>query len=262
MLDERARALLNYVDPRDVIRADQAAVKRLRPLARQGIEPVALFRIVLLPIGAWNTRRCRAASSRAFAPRRIAISGTDTSASEGLPWLSPTRKQSTAAAPRRASRRQSAAPASERRQVGLGVRRSSSKDAELEAYRDMLLIRRFEEKAGQMYGMGLIGGFCHLYIGQEAVVVGMQMALRARRPGHHRLSRPRPHAGLRHGPQGRDGRADRPPRRLFQGQGRLDAHVQPSRRTSSAATASSARRCRSAPASPSPTATARTTMSA
>jgi pyruvate dehydrogenase E1 component alpha subunit len=51
------------------------------------------------------------------------------------------------------------------------------KDAELKAYRDMLLIRRFEEKAGQMYGMGLIGGFCHLYIGQEAVVVGMQLAL-------------------------------------------------------------------------------------
>ncbi|MFM8988887.1 MAG: pyruvate dehydrogenase (acetyl-transferring) E1 component subunit alpha, partial [Alphaproteobacteria bacterium] len=43
----------------------------------------------------------------------------------------------------------------------------------LQYYRDMLLIRRFEEKAGQMYGMGLIGGFCHLYIGQEAVVVGM-----------------------------------------------------------------------------------------
>ncbi|MDQ0436697.1 pyruvate dehydrogenase E1 component alpha subunit [Kaistia dalseonensis] len=42
----------------------------------------------------------------------------------------------------------------------------------------MLLIRRFEEKAGQMYGMGLIHGFCHLYIGQEAVVVGMQMAIR------------------------------------------------------------------------------------
>jgi len=46
----------------------------------------------------------------------------------------------------------------------------------LKAYRDMLLIRRFEEKAGQLYGMGLIGGFCHLYIGQEAVVVGMQAA--------------------------------------------------------------------------------------
>ncbi len=53
------------------------------------------------------------------------------------------------------------------------------KEQELSAYRDMLLIRRFEEKAGQMYGMGLIGGFCHLYIGQEAVVIGMQMALKA-----------------------------------------------------------------------------------
>src|SRR5690348_13696151 len=52
------------------------------------------------------------------------------------------------------------------------------KERELTAYREMLLIRRFEEKAGQMYGMGLIGGFCHLYIGQEAVVVGMQMAMK------------------------------------------------------------------------------------
>ena len=53
-----------------------------------------------------------------------------------------------------------------------------SKEQELTAYREMLLIRRFEEKAGQMYGMGLIGGFCHLYIGQEAVVTGMQMTLK------------------------------------------------------------------------------------
>ncbi len=52
------------------------------------------------------------------------------------------------------------------------------RDDLLRAYRDMLLIRRFEEKAGQLYGMGLIGGFCHLYIGQEAVVVGIQMALK------------------------------------------------------------------------------------
>jgi pyruvate dehydrogenase E1 component alpha subunit len=52
-----------------------------------------------------------------------------------------------------------------------------SPDALKNYYRDMLLIRRFEERAGQMYGMGLIGGFCHLYIGQEAVVVGMQAAL-------------------------------------------------------------------------------------
>ena len=54
---------------------------------------------------------------------------------------------------------------------------SADKDLLLKAYRDMLLIRRFEEKAGQLYGMGLIGGFCHLYIGQEAVVVGMQLAI-------------------------------------------------------------------------------------
>src|SRR5262245_12567353 len=54
-----------------------------------------------------------------------------------------------------------------------------NKEQELTAYRQMLLIRRFEEKAGQLYGMGLIGGFCHLYIGQEAVVVGMQMAVKA-----------------------------------------------------------------------------------
>ena len=52
------------------------------------------------------------------------------------------------------------------------------RELELAAYKDMLLIRRFEEKAGQLYGMGLIGGFCHLYIGQEAVVVGMQMAMK------------------------------------------------------------------------------------
>jgi pyruvate dehydrogenase E1 component alpha subunit len=51
-----------------------------------------------------------------------------------------------------------------------------SKEDLIRHYRDMLLIRRFEEKAGQLYGMGLIGGFCHLYIGQEAVVVGMQAA--------------------------------------------------------------------------------------
>ena len=47
----------------------------------------------------------------------------------------------------------------------------------LQFYRDMLLIRRFEEKAGQLYGLGLIGGFCHLYIGQEAVAIGLQSAL-------------------------------------------------------------------------------------
>ena len=58
-----------------------------------------------------------------------------------------------------------------------GAAKTPSVEQLLKYYREMLLIRRFEEKAGQMYGMGLIGGFCHLYIGQEAVVVGMQNAL-------------------------------------------------------------------------------------
>ena len=52
-----------------------------------------------------------------------------------------------------------------------------TQEQEVAAYRDMLMIRRFEEKAGQLYGMGFIGGFCHLYIGQEAVVTGMQAAI-------------------------------------------------------------------------------------
>jgi pyruvate dehydrogenase E1 component alpha subunit len=54
-----------------------------------------------------------------------------------------------------------------------------NKEQELTAFRQMLRIRRFEEKAGQLYGLGLIGGFCHLYIGEEAVVVGMQMVLKS-----------------------------------------------------------------------------------
>ena len=60
-------------------------------------------------------------------------------------------------------------------------------------YSDMLLIRRFEEKAGQLYGMGLIGGFCHLYIGQEAVVVGMQAALK---PGDQVITAYRDHGHM------------------------------------------------------------------
>ncbi len=56
-------------------------------------------------------------------------------------------------------------------------RHKADKAELLEFYRQMLLIRRFEERAGQLYGLGLIGGFCHLYIGQEAVVVGLQLAM-------------------------------------------------------------------------------------
>lgn len=57
--------------------------------------------------------------------------------------------------------------------------KSISEEEALKAYYDMLLIRRFEERAGQLYGMGLIAGFCHLYIGQEAIVVGIQSVLQA-----------------------------------------------------------------------------------
>jgi len=63
----------------------------------------------------------------------------------------------------------------------------------LRAYRMMLTIRRFEEKAGQLYGMGLIGGFCHLYIGQEAVVTGLQMALK---PGDEVITSYRDHGHM------------------------------------------------------------------
>jgi pyruvate dehydrogenase E1 component alpha subunit len=68
-----------------------------------------------------------------------------------------------------------------------------NREQELAAYRAMLLIRRFEEKAGQLYGMGLIGGFCHLYIGQEAVVTGMQMAVK---PGDEIITGYRDHGHM------------------------------------------------------------------
>ncbi len=68
-----------------------------------------------------------------------------------------------------------------------------TRDEELQAYRDMLLIRRFEERAGQLYGMGFIGGFCHLYIGQEAVVVGLQMAAK---PGDQVITTYRDHGHM------------------------------------------------------------------
>src|SRR3978361_130692 len=70
---------------------------------------------------------------------------------------------------------------------------SMGKEDLLRAYHDMLLIRRFEEKAGQLYGMGLIGGFCHLYIGQEAVVVGIQAALK---PGDQVVTSYRDHGHM------------------------------------------------------------------
>jgi pyruvate dehydrogenase E1 component alpha subunit len=67
------------------------------------------------------------------------------------------------------------------------------KDALLAFYRAMLLIRRFEERAGQLYGMGLIGGFCHLYIGQEAIAVGMQAV---KQPGDQVITGYRDHGHM------------------------------------------------------------------
>ena len=68
-----------------------------------------------------------------------------------------------------------------------------SREQEIEAYRRMLLIRRFEERAGQMYGMGLIGGFCHLYIGQEAVVTGLMLDAK---PGDQTITAYRDHGHM------------------------------------------------------------------
>ena len=137
-----------------------------------------------------------------------------------------------------------------------------SKDQELAAYRDMLLIRRFEEKAGQLYGMGLIGGFCHLYIGQEAVVVGMQIGAARRTtrssPAIATTATCWPAAWT---PR-RHGRAHRPRRPALPRARAARCTCSASRSISTAATASSARRCRSARASPSPTATAATSASA
>ena len=69
--------------------------------------------------------------------------------------------------------------AAQRKSGGAGGKSAPTREELLEYYREMLLIRRFEERAGQLYGMGLIGGFCHLYIGQEAIAVGVQAAKRA-----------------------------------------------------------------------------------
>jgi pyruvate dehydrogenase E1 component alpha subunit len=70
---------------------------------------------------------------------------------------------------------------------------NNSKEELMHYYREMLMIRRFEEKAGQLYGMGLIGGFCHLYIGQEAVVVGIEAASKA---GDKRITSYRDHGHM------------------------------------------------------------------
>ena len=118
------------------------------------------------------------------------------------------------------------AQAAETRKRGKARESAMTQQQLLKAYGDMLLIRRFEEKAGQLYGMGLIGGFCHLYIGQEAVVVGIQAALGE---GDQVITSYRDHGhmlatGME--PRGVMARAHRAQRRLLPRQGRLHAHVQ------------------------------------
>ena len=102
----------------------------------------------------------------------------------------------------------------------------ADKDELLGFYRDMLLIRRFEERAGQLYGMGLIGGFCHLYIGQEAIAVGME---RIKEDGDQIITAYRAHGHmLACGIDPRATMAELTARAAgSQGQGRIDAHVRP-----------------------------------
>ena len=120
-------------------------------------------------------------------------------------------------------------------------------------YRDMLLIRRFEERAGPALRHGadrrLLPSLYRPGSGRRRHAGGAAGG----RQRHHLLSRPRPHAGLRHGPQGRHGRADRPRAAAIPRARAARCTCSAARRTSTAATASSAPRCRSAPASPSPT---------
>jgi len=103
-------------------------------------------------------------------------------------------------APKAGAAERPAAPASgEKRSSGNGAaevataRAPATQDELARYYRAMLTIRRFEERAGQLYGMGLIGGFCHLYIGQEAVVIGMQATLR---PGDSVITAYRDHGHM------------------------------------------------------------------
>ena len=135
-----------------------------------------------------------------------------------------------------------------------------SKEQELAAFRQMLRIRRFEEKAGQLYGMGLIGGFCHLYIGEEAVVIGMQMVLKR---GDQVITGYRDHGHmLACGMDPKGVMAELTGRRGGYSKGKGGSmHMFSRDKDFYGGTASSARRSRSAPGLPSPTSIAATISS-
>jgi len=107
-----------------------------------------------------------------------ASGGSDTPKSAASAARKSTASRAARSAPSRSSAAKSGGTRTSTAKSATGETVRFTRDDDLYAYREMLLVRRFEEKAGQLYGMGLIGGFCHLYIGQEAVVVGMQMALK------------------------------------------------------------------------------------
>ena len=109
-------------------------------------------------------------------------------------------------------------------------RRASARDKLLHMYRQMVAIRLFEERVNDLYTRALMPGLAHLYIGEEAIAVGVCEALKQRRLHHQHASRSRPLPG-----QGRVARSDvrraaRQGSRLLQGQGRLDAHRRPGHR--------------------------------
>lgn len=95
--------------------------------------------------------------------------------------------------PKSTSKKTAAKKTAAKRKPVKAAPRTTDAEELLTYYRDMLLIRRFEEKAGQLYGMGLIGGFCHLYIGQEAVIVG---TMAAAKPGDQTITGYRDHGHM------------------------------------------------------------------
>ena len=126
-----------------------------------------------------------------MATRRTAAKAKPTESEESGP--SEERAEPAARASRSRAAKPAAAKRAPRGQAKPEAAPEATSEELLRFYREMLLIRRFEEKAGQLYGMGLIGGFCHLYIGQEAVVVGLEAAAE---PGDKRVTSYRDHGHM------------------------------------------------------------------
>ena len=239
MLDERARAILNLAHHDDLIMMKRrqpvpetpaSSPRRRSPDPEDDSKLPGDFRLVL----------AFGANPRTAIEEPIAVTPPSLSPGAANLWLGDGKAGA----------------------ANLPGRPSLTPEQELSAYRLMLLIRRFEEKAGQLYGMGYIGGFCHLYIGQEAVVAGMQMTIS---DGDQVITAYRDHGHmLAAGMEPKRVMAELTGRRhgYAKGKGGSMHMFSVGARTSMAATASSARRRRSAPALPSPTNIAATIASA